>query len=221
MKIKEHLFKIILGFVLVILVIWFFRPVPRPGPDPAEAADRALVERALMALQSPKPDLDGLGGQAGDYDGGGRNLFDYGVIKPPPPSAEELARRAAEEEERRRKAEEDRLAKEAERERLRAEARAKQEALERQRRDAASRTSAPRSPAKPTPPPIPFKFVGVLGPSNAKIVIFADEGEFLLAKEGEPVKEQFRIMKISHETLQMGFTDPQFAEESRILTMGQ
>ena len=35
------------------------------------------------------------------------------------------------------------------------------------------------------------------------------------------MKEDFRIVKIGYDTLQIGYTDPQFKEESRILQMGK
>ncbi len=220
MSLKGHMREIVLGVILVVALFYLFLPsAPRTGDLSAQGEDpRAVTGTAASILNGPDVDLALLTQQPGDYDGGGRNLFDYGRIVPPPPSAEELARRARLAEEARLLAEEERKRREEEQERLRL------EALERQKKLAAERRNAPKllpEPAKPVPPNFPYRFIGVLGESESKIAIFLDADDFLLAKEGEDVKEDFRIVRIGYDTLQIGYTDPQFKEESRILQMGK
>ena len=101
--------------------------------------------------------------QPGDYDGGGRNLFDYGRIAPPPPTPEELARRA-------RLAEEARLAgregAQAPRggagERCAWRHSSGRRSWTKSASNAAPPT-APMEPPKPVPPDFPYKFIGVMG----------------------------------------------------------
>jgi hypothetical protein len=218
MNLKGHMREVSLGVALVALLVYLFLP-SAPASDPPsteEEARKKVSGTAASILQGPDVDLALLTQQPGNYDGGGRNLFDYGVIKPPPPTPEELAAMAA-------AAEKARLEADAERKRLEAEREAQRQAmLERQKQlDIDRPPQAPREPPKPIPPMFPYKFIGVLGESAARIAIFLDKDDFLLAKEGEDVKEKFRIDKIGYDTLQIGYTDPQFKEESRILKMGK
>ena len=210
--------EIVLGTLLLVLLIWAFRPGGTPEamqnlqPD-QEPIDWVGITRTILETVKISDALD----PAGDYKGGGRNLFDYGVVKPPPPSPEEL--------ERRRKAAEERARREAE---ARAEAqRLRQEAEERQReaqRLAALRarqdTATPAPPAKPVPPPLTLKFIGVVGEPDHEIAILLDGTDFLLATEGETVKEAFRVEEIGYESLQMGYTDPQFEGEHKLMQLG-
>lgn len=219
MSLKGHTREVVLGVSLVALLFYFFMPSAPPGSDlsPDSEERRAVTGTVASILNTPDVDLALLAQSLGDYDGGGRNLFDYGRIVPPPPSAEEIARRKREAEELRRLAEEERKRREAEQEALREAARKRQVEM-------ANRKPAPpppKQPPKPVPPSFPYKFIGVLGESESKIAIFLDEGDFVLAQEGEKVKEDFRIVRIGYDTLQIGYTDPQFEEESRILQMGK
>ena len=218
MSLKGRMREIVLGVILVAALFYLFLPSAPQAGDPSEddQGRQAVTGTAASILNGPDVDLALLTQQPGDYDGGGRNLFDYGRIAPPPPSAEELARRARLAEEARLRAEEERKRREEEQEALRLAAR------ERQKKLAEGRRNAPKpEPPKPVPPNFPYKFIGLLGESESKIAIFLDNKDFLLAKEGEDVKEDFRIMRIGYDTLQIGYTDPQFKEESRILQMGK
>lgn len=223
MTLKGHMREVVMGVGLAALLLYLFLPsVPEMGDLSEDARRRqALTGTAASILDGPDVDLALLTQQPGDYDGGGRNLFDYGRIMPPPPSAEELARRAREAEKAKKRAEEEREAERLRQEALRADALKKQQELADRRRDAPP--PVPKEPAKPKPvaPNFPYKFIGVLGEVESRIAIFVDDNDFLLAKEGEEVKEKFRIVKIGYDTLQIGYTDPQFKEESRILKMGK
>ncbi len=221
MSLKGHTREIVLGVILVAALVYLFLPpAPQAGDLSAQGEDRQTVTgTAASILNGPDVDLALLTQQPGDYDGGGRNLFDYGRIVPPPPTEEELARRARLAEEARLRAEEERKLRQEEEEALRLAALKRQKELDDKRRNAPP--PPPREPAKPVAPDFPYKFIGLLGESDSRIAIFVDDQDFILAKEGEDVKEDFRIMRIGYDTLQIGYTDPQFKEESRILQMGK
>ena len=221
MSLKGHLREIVLGVILVATLFYLFLPsAPQAGDFLAHGEDpQAVTGTAASILDGPDVDLALLTQQPGDYDGGGRNLFDYGRIVPPPPTEEELARRARLAEEARLRAEEERKLRQEEEEALRLAALKRQKELDDKRRNAPK--PPPRLLAKPVAPNFPYKFIGVLGESESRIAIFVDDQDFLLAMEGEDVKEDFRIMRIGYDTLQIGYTDPQFKEESRILQMGK
>ena len=106
MSLKGHTREIVLGVTLVMVAVWLLRPAaPEPGDD-AEAQARAVrAEVTVVKAKYEEIDIAALAKKQSDYDGGGRNLFDYGVIQPPPPSPEELEARRKAEEERRRLAE--------------------------------------------------------------------------------------------------------------------
>ena len=218
MSAKGHAREIILGIALMVFVLWYFSPTAPPlvggTGESGEAVEDPL--RWMIDRLQQGGDLEALVQVAGTYEGGGRNLFDYGVIKPPGPTPEELARLAEE----RRKREQEERERQAEAERLRKEAMARQSSQARDEARRAAQDATPPPPAKPVPPAIDLKFIGVIGDPADKIAIFLDGKDFLLAQEGDVVKEQFQIMKISYDTLQMGFTDPRFEEENRILPMG-
>jgi hypothetical protein len=220
-NLKGHTREIVLGGVLVALLFYFLMPAA-PIEDTSSVdgdGTSPVIGGARTLLDAPDVDLALLTQQPGEYEGGGRNLFDYGRILPPPPSQEELDRLAREAEERRKREEEERLRREAEQEALRKAARERQAELAARRANQAP--SEPAPPPKPIPPSFPCKFIGVLGESSNKIAIFLDDKDFLMAHEGETVKEDFRIVKIGYDTLQIGYTNPQFEEESRILQMGK
>lgn len=221
MSLKGHTREIVLGVLLVAALVYLFLPsAPQAGDLSAQDEDRQTVTgTAASILNGPDVDLALLTQQPGDYDGGGRNLFDYGRIVPPPPTEEELARRARLAEDARLRAEEERKLRQEEEEALRLAALKRQKELGDKRRNIPK--PPPREPAKPVAPSFPYKFIGVLGESESRIAIFVDDQDFLLAMEGEDVKEDFRIMRIGYDTLQIGYTDPQFKEESRILQMGK
>ena len=213
--------EILLGAILVAVLFWAFRPsAPQPAIQEERKGEKKGGAPSFPAIWQMVPDVDftSLTAQAGEYQGGGRNLFDFGVIKPPPPSPEELARQAAAEQERQRREAEA----QPEAQRLREEAmkRQQEEEAARQAAEQARLAANPPPPPKPTPPPINLKFIGVVGPQDGKIAIFLDGSDFVLAKEGETVKGAFRVEKIGYDVLKMGYVDPKFAKEHQILPLG-
>ncbi len=220
MSLKGRTREIVMGVSLLALLIYLFGPALSTPDELLSESDRSspTVSGVNAVLDGPDVDLALLTQQPGDYKGQGRNLFDYGRIAPPLPTQEELEAARLEALRLKRLAEAKRESEDAKRARMR------QEALDRQKKLAETRkpiSSQPPAPAKPKPPNFPYQFIGVIGPAEAKIAIFVDDKDFLMAQEGETLKEDFRIVKIGYDTLQIGYTDPQFEEESRILQMGK
>lgn len=156
----------------------------------------------------PRVRMDLLAGRAESYDGAGRDLFQYSQR---PPSAAEV-RRLREEAERRRKELEEaqrRAAEEAERRRKEQEEAAKVAVLH------------PAPPPPPQPPAITLRYLGYLGPKDDRIVILEDGKEMILARKGDVVKGQFRVVDVKWESVVMGFVRPEFKGLTRELTMGR
>jgi hypothetical protein len=178
-----------------------------------------LSELETVASVSPVPLLGG----TPRYDLGGRNLFQYGQIKPPPPSKEELERmRKAEEERLRALEEEAKRRREAQEEALR-KAREAQEALadlNKARQD--TEPPPPPKPVKAPPPPIDLKLIGYLGPLDSRIAVFykTKEKEVVLGRKGEIIEGRFRVLGIGTESVEMGYVDPEHAGSSKVIQLG-
>ncbi|HET8948339.1 MAG TPA: hypothetical protein VFQ07_15270 [Candidatus Polarisedimenticolia bacterium] len=216
MKRKE----IVLGVLVVALafVVWktlFGEGMLMPGMGAAPTPPRAKVDLAAMkifpvdwaSLDAPRP----------AYDPNGRNLFQYGVIPPPQPppltAAEKAAIAKAQAE-----AEKARLAQE-EANRL-----AMEEANKRAQEQAAqqaeiAKNTPPPKPPPPEPPPITYKFIGYIGPSNAKVAVLYDGTDTLFVRSGETLPKGIKVLEIGYESIKFGFTDPQFKDQSRTLPM--
>ncbi|MFQ5702148.1 MAG: hypothetical protein ACE5HU_09910 [Acidobacteriota bacterium] len=218
---------LLLGAMVVVLLIYLryggfsFGESPS-GPDSLPVIDAAGLENQLKEINTVNPGLVG-GQKAGTRTA--RNLFQYGVHKPPPPPppdpneierqrlAAQDALRNAEEEARRRKALEEarrRAAEEA--------ARRAKEAAERQKPPV-----EPRQPAKPgkaPPPPIPFKFMGVLGPASSKIGVLLDGEKPILVKEGQVFMEKFKVLNIGVEWTDIGYADPEYKDKKKRIHLG-
>jgi hypothetical protein len=71
--------------------------------------------------------------------------------------------------------------------------------------------TVPSGPAPPTaPPPIPLKFIGLIGPTAEvpKIAVFSDgKGLPQYGKEGDIILGQFRIVHIGTESIEMSYLD--------------
>jgi len=213
--------ELMLGTLLVLLgaAVWhtFFSAEGSPmrigGPAmPARGSRPDLGNLKLFpinwaSLSTPRP----------AYDANGRNIFQFGVIPPPPPpvlsKAEQEAIRKAQA--------------------LAAEERAKQEdlvrqqqaALAEQQRQAAekaaeiAKNTPPPPPPKPQPPPIPYKFIGYIGPADNKVAVLHDGADILMVRRGEELPHGIKVLEIGYESIKFGFTDPQFKDESRTLPM--
>lgn len=226
-RVKPALAVVLVGMLAWMLYTQLSGVSLLPGsevPDlPGEPDVKQLGDLEDIASVAPKAVLGG----APTYDLGGRNLFQYGTIKPPPPSPEEL--------ERMRKAEEARLKaledQARERQAAEAAARAAREAAAQQAREVAEQQRAkapppvaePKAPPKPPPPPIDLKLVGYLGPPEAKIAVFyaPKSKEIVLGKKGEVIEGKFTVLDIGVESVDMGYADPAHAGSKKTIQMGK
>lgn len=66
----------------------------------------------------------------------------------------------------------------------------------------------------PKPPAINLTYLGYLGPKDNKIAVFEDGQDLLLARAGETVREQFRVVDFGYETIVMGYVDDRFKDQT-------
>ena len=78
----------------------------------------------------------------------------------------------------------------------------------------------PPPPPPPQPPAIPFSFIGYFGPADDRLAVFQTQGSnvLLLARKGETVLNQFRVVDIGYESAEIGFQG--FKETRRIPLIG-
>jgi hypothetical protein len=216
MKRKE----IVLGALVVLLgvVVWktlfgegMLMPgigaAPAPGRVRIELADKKIFPVDWASLDAPRP----------AYDPNGRNIFQYGVIAPPAPPPLTAAEKAAIEKAQKLAAEQRAQAEETNR-------LAMEEANKRQQAEAArlaeeAKNRPPPPPPKPEPPSIPYKFIGYIGPVNAKVAVLYDGTDTLFVRRGETLPKGIKVLEIGYESIKFGFTDPQFKDDSRTLPM--
>lgn len=129
------------------------------------------------------------------YDQNGRDLFKYGQR---PPSQTQI--RKSEEDEQRRQAA----------------LKARQEAM---KADAAKREARKKPvnpvPAQPQAPPIRLDYIGYMGPKDDRFAVFWNNDEPLLARAGETVLDDFKVVEIGYDVVVMGYTDPKWADVTR------
>jgi hypothetical protein len=70
-----------------------------------------------------------------------------------------------------------------------------------------------------TPPKINFKYIGFLGPKDAKIAVFEDSEGMLLARAGEIVEKDFTVVEFKYESVVMGYVDTRFRDMTTELNM--
>lgn len=84
---------------------------------------------------------------------------------------------------------------------------------------------APPPPAKPPqradpkpvvarPPKVPFTFIGLLGPKDAKIAVFMEGEEMTLARAGEVLHGQFKLLDFQYQKVIIGYTDERFKDQT-------
>lgn len=82
----------------------------------------------------------------------------------------------------------------------------------------------PQAPRKPPPPRAPtptFEYVGYLGPKDDRIAVLSQGDEMQLARIGDVVEEQFRLLEFKYEIIVIGYTDERFREQSMELNVKQ
>lgn len=216
MKRKE----LVLGVLVVLLGVVVWRTLAGggvlvPGIGAAAAPGRAKVD--LAPLKIYPVDWASLDATRPAYDPNGRNIFQYGVIPPPVPpplTPQEKAAIAKAQAD----AEKARLAQE-EANRLAAEEANRLAEIERARQAEIAKNAPPPQPPKPEPPSIPYKFIGYIGPVNAKVAVLYDGTDTLFVKSGEKLPKGIKVLEIGYESIKFGFTDPQFRDQSRTLPM--
>jgi len=217
------------GFLLLVATIFLYSrvggtaaggaggdPVMVTGPPPAVAG--AISK--LSSVKIPGVLLERLTDPKAPYDPTQRNIFRYGNLPPPPPSPEEVARVAAA----KRAADEARQA-------------AIREEMERQQKQQAEQELAknqppidpatglpvgmpPPPPPKPMPPPITLRYSGYLGSEQHKMAVLYSGDDMLLARAGDVVEKQFKVLDIGYDWVKIGYVDPQFADQYQKLRMG-
>jgi hypothetical protein len=70
-----------------------------------------------------------------------------------------------------------------------------------------------------TPPRMNFKYIGFLGPKDAKIAVFEDGEGMLLARAGEIVEKDFTVVEFKYESVVMGYVDTRFKDMTTELNM--
>jgi hypothetical protein len=225
--IKKHRREVVLGSVLVgvIAVFFYFREGSGEGgiapeqavlaTDPPQSVSRAIGQ--LSSVKLPSVLLERLQEARAPYDPTQRNIFRYGNIPPPPPTKEELARI----EEARKQAEEARLAA------IKAE---QAQVLAQQQAQAAQPPIDPATglpvgekpppPPRPTPPAITLRYSGVLGSAASRMAVLYSGEDVILARTGDIVERQFKVLDIGYDWVKIGYVDPQFADDYQKLRMG-
>ena len=75
-----------------------------------------------------------------------------------------------------------------------------------------------RAPVGPRPPKPDFKYLGFLGPKGNRIFVFADGEDLMLARVGETVQQEFKVVEFKYEAVVMGYTDERFTDMTTELT---
>jgi hypothetical protein len=229
--IAKHRREIVLGLVLLALVVVFL--YLRAGGAVAAGGEEAefvtgppgAVAKTLSTLASVKlPDvmLERLQDPPIRYDPTQRNIFRFGNMPPPPPSPEELARI----EEARRAAEAARQAALQEEQRRQAELLAEQQAQQAAQQPPIDPATGlpvgmiPPPPARPAPPAVTLRYSGYVGAERNKLAVLFSGEDLVLARVGDTVDRQFRVLDIGYDWVKIGYVDPQFADEYQKLRMG-
>jgi hypothetical protein len=175
--------------------------------------DVATINPVLISATRPDSDAD-------------RNLFQYGVRRPPPPTPAELEaqRKAAEAQ---LALQEQQLREQKERERIAEEERVRQAELLAQQNpqppqpDPNQPPPPPPPPAKPAPPAINFKLMGMMGPPERKLGVFLDGDKVMMARQGDVLMGQFKVLAIGVESAEIGYVDPVHKDFKKKLQLGQ
>ena len=140
--------------------------------------------RAREVGEVPVVRLDRLAADADEYDPDGRNLFQYYTPPPPPPRAQPVARVV--------------------------------EPPPQPMVVTPPPTFVPPPPEPPKPPPIQFTYVGLIGPKWKKIAVFDPGGgeALILARVGEVIEGQFKVVDFGYDSVVMGFTDERFRDQT-------
>lgn len=71
------------------------------------------------------------------------------------------------------------------------------------------------------PPTVSFKYLGFLGPKDDKIAVFERGQELELARVGEIVQKDFRLVDFKYEGVVIGYVDERFKDQTTELRMSR
>lgn len=227
-ELKKRRRELILGGALLVVAAVYFTKSGGESPGAAQetlmvTGPPAAVTKAMAKISSVKIPgvlLERLSDERVPYDPTQRNIFRFGNLPPPPPSPEELARIEA--------------AKQAAEQARQA---AIQAELDAQKNAAAAAEAAknqppidpatglpvgvvPPPPPKPMPPAVTLRYSGYLGSEHDKMAVLYSGEDMLLARSGDVVEKQFKILDIGYDWVKIGYVDPQFADQYQKLRMG-
>jgi hypothetical protein len=77
----------------------------------------------------------------------------------------------------------------------------------------------PRPVEQPKPPRPNFRYIGFMGPKDAKIAVLEQGEEVILAQIGEIVDKQYKVLEFKYEMLVIGYTAERWADETYELPM--
>ena len=77
----------------------------------------------------------------------------------------------------------------------------------------------PPPPVEPTPPAIPFQYIGLLGPKEQKIGVFEEGKDIVIARVGETVRGQFKLVELKHDAAIIGYVRKEFQNRTKELPM--
>lgn len=188
---REIGFVSILGLAGVIYVLYSGGGVLQGTGD-----DPGLVDEGAPQDAAPVVRMDLLQASFAEYGQDGRDLFKY--QKRPPTQAELDAMK-------------------------------RQQDLANQRKKAAAEKRAEKKPPptrtpRPTGPRLPrvtFQYVGYIGPKDDRIAVFEEGQELILGRNGDVVRDDFRIVEIQYDTVVIGFTDPKFEDKTQTLRLSK
>lgn len=181
----------------IIVVAWFWM---RGGNEFRRGEAAAAGEELAAMAEAPTVRMDLLDPRDAEFDQAGRDLFKYGKK---PLTAEELARLAAQ-----KRAQEERVE-------------AQREAAEKRRAEVQRPRPPPPRPTGPVLPRIDLTYLGYLGPKDDRIAVFEDGQRVVLARAGEVVKDDFRVVEIQYESVVMGYTRPDLENKTQTLQMAR
>lgn len=64
---------------------------------------------------------------------------------------------------------------------------------------------------KPKPPTPSFRYLGRLGPKDDLIAFFEDKDDILMARLGDTVQDDFKLVEFKFDSVVIGYTDQRFA----------
>ncbi len=76
-----------------------------------------------------------------------------------------------------------------------------------------------QGPRVEQPPAPTFRYIGLLGPKDAKFATFEIGKEIELRSVGEPIDKQFRLLEFRHDSVILGYEDARFKGRTTELKM--